>query len=131
MSFPLRLQFLSLPPSDAVTTWVRLHFGSLERFSNRIEGCQVWIEKLMTRRRKNWLYRVHARLTVPGEELVVISQPAEEDVATAIRHTFETTRRELEKSERRRHPKPGAHPHPRARSGKARAARNGQRMTNG
>ncbi len=108
-NFPLQVQFLSLPPSEAVEARVRERFEALERFSSRIQKCHVWIEKPTGHHRKGWLYKVQARLTVPGEEIVV-SQPAEEDVDVAIRNAFDATRRKLEDHERRLRGRLKSHP---------------------
>jgi len=121
MTFPLQIQFHSLSPSEAIETKVRDHFERLERFSDRIQKCHVWIEKPTGHHRKGWLYKVQARLTVPGEE-IVISQPAEEDVGAAIRNAFDATRRKLEDHERRLRGRLKSHPRRRARSAAGGAA---------
>jgi ribosomal subunit interface protein len=115
MTFPLQIQFLSLSPSEAIETTVRDRFESLERFSDRIQKCHVWIEKPTAHHRKGRLYKVQARLTVPGEE-IVISQPAEEDVGAAIRNAFDATRRKLEDHERRLRGRLKSHPRRRGRA---------------
>ncbi len=115
MTFPLRIQFLSLAPSETIETKVRDRFERLDRFSDRIQKCHVWIEKPTGHHRKGWLYKVQSRLTVPGEEIVV-SQPAEEDLGVAIRNSFSATRRKLEDYERRLRGRLKAHPRRRGRS---------------
>ena len=114
-NFPLQVEFLSLPPSEAIETRVRDRFEGLKRFSDRIQKCHVWIEKPTGHHRKGRLYKVQARLTVPGEE-IVISQPAEEDVGAAIRNAFDATRRKLEDHERRLRGRLKSHPRRRGRA---------------
>lgn len=122
MAFPLHVQFVSLPHSDAVEEKVRQKFEALERYSDRIHKCQVWIEKPMGHHRKGRLYEMQVRLTVPGEELVIVDQPPEDDVSIAIRNAFDAIRRKLQDYERRKHARARAHPRRHARSGQAESA---------
>lgn len=119
MAFPLQVQFVSLPHSEAIEAKIRQKFESLERFSNRIHTCQVWVEKPMGHHRKGRLFEIQARLTVPGEELVIVDQPPEDDVSIAIRNAFNAIRRKLQDYERRHSARAGAHPrrHPRSERG--------------
>jgi len=117
MAFPLHVKFVSLPHSNEVEEKVRRKFESLERYSDRIQTCQVWIEKPMGHHRKGRLYEMQVRLTVPGEELVIVDQPPEDDVSIAIRNAFDAIRRKLQDYERRKHARVQAHPRRHARSG--------------
>ena len=115
MPFPLQIQFVDLPPSDAVAAKIRKKFGSLVRFSTGILACHVWVEKPMGHHRRGLLYEVQVRLVLPGEELVVVAQPPEEDVHVAIRNAYDALRRKLQDYERRQRAKAQAHPRRRAR----------------
>jgi ribosomal subunit interface protein len=115
MPFPLQIQFLELPQSDAVEAKIRQKFEGLERFCGRILSCHVWVEKPEGHHRKGLLYDVQVRLTVPGEELVIVDQPPEDDVFVAIRNAFEAMRRKLQDYERRHRAKVKARPRRRSR----------------
>jgi ribosomal subunit interface protein len=126
------VKFVSLPHSDAVEENVRQKFEALERYSDRIRGCQVWIEKPMGHHRKGRLYEMQVRLTVPGEELVIVDQPPEDDVSIAIRNAFDAIRRKLQDYERRKHARARAHPRRHPRSGEPEpAARETHEAANG
>ncbi len=116
MAFPLHIQFIELPHSDAVEAKIRQKFEGLERYSNRILTCHVWVEKPEGHHRKGLLYGVQVRLTVPGEELIIVAQPPEDDVYVSIRDAFDAMRRQLQDYERRRRSKVKAHPRRRGRS---------------
>jgi len=116
MAFPLQIQFIDLPPSDAVAVKIRKKFEGLERYSSRILACHVWVEKPMGHHRKGLLYEVQARLILPGEELVVVAQPAEEDVYVAIRNAYDALRRKIQDHERRQRDRVLAHPRRRTRT---------------
>ncbi len=117
MPFPLQIQFLELPQSDAVEAKARQKFEGLERFCDRILTCHVWIEKPLGHHRRGPLYDVQVRLTVPGEELVIVDQPPADDVFVAIRNAFDATRRKLQDYERRHRAKLKARPRRRSRPG--------------
>jgi ribosomal subunit interface protein len=74
----------------------------LERYSDEIQRCQVWVEAPHGHHRQGRLHEVRIRITVPDEELAVDDQPREEDVNVAIRNAFDAVRRQLEDYTRRR-----------------------------
>jgi ribosomal subunit interface protein len=119
MPFPLQVHFIDLPPSDAVAAKIRKKFEGLERYSNRILACHVWVEKPLGHHRKGLLYEVQARLVLPGEEIVVVAQPPEEDVYVAVRNTYDALRRKIEDHERRQRGRVQAHPRRKARTEQA------------
>lgn len=98
----LRIIFLDMSSSEAVEGKIRERATDLERFSERIEKCQVWVHGPNRHHRRGRLFDVRIRLSFPGEDIVVGSQPREEDVHVAIRNAFDAARRRLEDRERRR-----------------------------
>ncbi|MGH9367094.1 MAG: HPF/RaiA family ribosome-associated protein [Thermoanaerobaculia bacterium] len=116
MPFPLQVQFLELPRSDLLEAKIRKKFEGLERYSASILACHVWVEKPLGHHRKGLLFDVQVRLTVPGEDLIIVAQPPEDDVSVAIRNAFDAMRRRLQDYERRRRARLKAHPRRRART---------------
>jgi len=74
----------------------------LDRYSDEIQRCQVWVEAPHGHHRQGRLCDVRIRITVPNEELVVENQPPDDDVHVAIRNAFDAARRQLEDYARRR-----------------------------
>ena len=114
----LQIHFLDMEPSEAIEARVRRWADRLARYSSDIQNCQVWIQSPHGHHRKGYLYGIHIRLTVPGEEIAVELQPAQEEVHLSIRKAFDAARRKLEDYERRRRGKVKAHP--RARGDRSR-----------
>jgi ribosome-associated translation inhibitor RaiA len=104
--------------SEAVEAKLRDRADHLSRFSPDIQKCEAWISSPHGHHRKGKLYGIRIRLTVPGEEIDIVMQPAEEDVYVAIRESFDAARRKLEDYERRRRGKVKSHP--RAKSDRTR-----------
>ena len=84
----------------------------LERYSDEIQRCQVWVEAPHGHHRQGRLYDVRIRLTVPDEELVVHDQPRDDDVQSLVHRL-----------RRRAPPAPGLHAAAPARRRPAFAAR--------
>ena len=114
----LQIHFLNMPPSEAIEDRVRHWADRLTRYSDAIQNCQVWIEGPHGHHRKGYLYAIRIRLTVPGEEIAVDLQPAQDEIHLSIRKAFDVARRKLEDYERRRRGKVKAHP--RARGDRSR-----------
>ena len=106
----LQIQFLDMEPSEAIEARVWKWADRLARCSDDIQKCQVWIQSGQGHHRKGFLYGVRVRLTVPGEEIAVDLQPAQEDAHLAVRKAFEAVRRKLQDYERRRQGSVKAHP---------------------
>ena len=107
---PVQVHFLDMERSEAVEAKVRDRADDLSRFSSDIQKCDVWIASPHGHHRKGRVYGVRVRLTVPGEEIDIDLQPAEEDVFVSIRESFDAVRRKLEDYERRRRGKVKTHP---------------------
>ena len=102
MTIPLEVSTRGIPLSDAIDAKIRQRVAGLERRSKHMLRCEVWIEAAHRgHHRKGPAYGVRVRLIVPREELIVESQPAQEDVYVAIRQAFDAARRQLQDYERR------------------------------
>ena len=107
---PLQIHFLGVSGSDAVVARIRERVEHLSRFSPDVQKCEVWVASSRGHHRNGSLYEIRIRLTVPGNEIDVDQQPAEEDVYVAIRESFAATGRLLEDFERRQRGDVKAHP---------------------
>jgi ribosomal subunit interface protein len=86
--------------SPAIEARIREKAAELERFSDRITGCRVIVEKEHRHRHKGDLFRVRIEIDVPGKELAVTHtgprDHAHEDIYVAIRDAFNAAVRRLE-----------------------------------
>jgi cold shock CspA family protein/ribosome-associated translation inhibitor RaiA len=102
--------------SPAIEARIREKATELERFSERITGCRVLVEKEHRHRHKGNLFRVRIEIDVPGKELAVTHtgprDHAHEDVYVAIRDAFRAAVRQLEDHVRERGGKVKAHEAP-------------------
>jgi cold shock CspA family protein/ribosome-associated translation inhibitor RaiA len=92
--------------SPAIEARIRQKAAELERFSDRITGCRVIVEKEHRHRHKGNLFRVRVEIDAPGKELAVTHtgprDHAHEDVYVAIRDAFRAAVRQLEDHVRER-----------------------------
>ena len=102
MKIPLDITVLGMEPSESVDAKVRQRALGLERYSRRILRCEVWVKAEHGHHRKGPFYGVRVRVTVPNQEILVESQPPQQDVYVAIREAFDAARRNLEDAERGR-----------------------------
>ena len=113
MQRPLEIRFRQMDPSPAIEARIRAKAAELERFSERITGCRVIVEKEHRHHHKGNLFRVRIEVDAPGKELAVThSGPrdhAHEDVYVAIRDAFRAAARLLEDHVRERGGKVKAH----------------------
>ena len=113
MQRPLEIRFRQMDPSPAIEARIRQKVGALERFSDRITGCRVTVEKEHRHHHQGNLYRVRIEIDAPGKELAVTrSGPkdhAHEDVYVAIRDAFDAAVRRLEDHVRERRGKVKLH----------------------
>jgi ribosome-associated translation inhibitor RaiA len=121
MKIPFQLHFLDMPRSEAVEAKIQRKVQGLERYSGRIQRCEVWVESPHGHHRKGRLYAVRARLTIPQEEIAVDLQTPQEDVSVAIREAFDALRRRLQDSQRRRRGSVKAHPRAQSDASRRRA----------
>ena len=71
MQRPLEIRFRQMDPSPAIEARIGKKAAELERFSDRITGCRVTVEKAERRHRQGNLFRVRVEIDVPGKELAV------------------------------------------------------------
>jgi cold shock CspA family protein/ribosome-associated translation inhibitor RaiA len=95
MQRPLKITARDFALSDAFEAEIREKAAGLEDYYNRITGCDVTVEAAIDHHRKGGPFEVRIRLTVPGRELVANRQ-FEEELAVAIRESFDAIRRQLE-----------------------------------
>ncbi|MDC3958873.1 HPF/RaiA family ribosome-associated protein [Polyangium jinanense] len=103
MKLPLQITFRDMPSSESVAREVREKAEKLDEVYGGIMGCRVAIEPESRRRHQGNVYRVRIDMTVPGEELVVGGESAEEphqrayeDVYVAVHEAFDGARRLLQ-----------------------------------
>lgn len=95
MKLPLQIVFRDFPQSEAVEAAIREKAEKLEQFFDRIMGCRVTAGLVQKHPHQGRLHYVRIDLTVPGAELVVNRDKAE-DIYVAIRDAFDHARRQLE-----------------------------------
>jgi ribosome-associated translation inhibitor RaiA len=99
LDFPLQIQFRDIDRSDAVESSIWTYAEKLGRVSNRIVSCHVVISAPHRRQHNGRIYHVQIRLHVPGEQIVISSEPelngAHEDVHIAVRDAFAAAQRQL------------------------------------
>jgi ribosomal subunit interface protein len=105
MQIPLQISFRNMDPSPAIEARIREKAAKLERFHDRIIGCNVVVEAPHRHHHKGKLYSVRVDISVPGKDIVVDrAKPldhAHEDVYVAIRDAFNAAARRLEDHNRR------------------------------
>jgi ribosomal subunit interface protein len=113
MQRPLEIRFRQMDSSPAIEARIRQKAAELERFSERITGCRVIVEKEHRHHHKGNLFRVRVEIDAPGKELAVthsgLRDHAHEDVYVAIRDAFRAAVRQLEDHVRERGGKVKAH----------------------
>jgi ribosome-associated translation inhibitor RaiA len=93
MQTPLQITFRHLQPSAAVEARVREHVERLERFHQRIMGCQVTVEAPAAHRHNGAPFNIKVALSLPGAEINVHSERTDDtahaDVYVALRDAFD------------------------------------------
>ncbi len=102
MNIPPQINVRGVDNAAEVEGKIRERVLRLERYSDEIQRCQVWVQAPHGHHRQGRLCDVRIRITVPNEELVVENQPRDDDVQVAIRNAFDAARRQLEDYARRR-----------------------------
>jgi ribosomal subunit interface protein len=92
MQTPLRITFRHLQPSPAVEARVREYVERIERFHDRITGCQVIVEAPAAHRHKGAPFNVKIALSLPGAEINAHSERTD-DVYVALRDAFDIVKR--------------------------------------
>jgi cold shock CspA family protein/ribosome-associated translation inhibitor RaiA len=96
MQRPLKITSRDFPLSEAVEAEIGQKAAALDTFYERLSGCEVTVRApALKHHHKGGPFLVEIRLTVPGRELIVDHQEAEE-ISQAIREAFDAARRQLE-----------------------------------
>jgi cold shock CspA family protein len=101
MQVPLQITMQGFEHSAALEADIRLHAQKLERFHPRVVSCRVTVEEMRRHHRQGRQFSVRIDLRVPGDEIVVNLDHAE-DVHVAVRDAFDSARRQLEETIRER-----------------------------
>lgn len=116
MSIPLTITFRDLEPSAAAEDFIRTWVSKLETVYDRIERCQVTIERPHQHHHQGQRYHVRVTVAVPGPDIEVTRDHAldgaHEDLYVAIRDAFRAARRQLEDHARRQRADVKAHAEP-------------------
>jgi cold shock CspA family protein/ribosome-associated translation inhibitor RaiA len=101
MQLPLKIRLRDITHSEALEGLIREKASWLESFSDQIIGCRVVVEGPVRHHRKGGPYTVRIDLGVPGEDIVVNRQAAD-DPYVAVQEAFDAARRKLQDHVRRR-----------------------------
>ena len=120
MNIPLQVTFHNTPHSDVIEAAIHDEAAQLEQFFGNIMSCRVVIDVPHRHHKEGNLYNVRIDLKVPGKELAVSREAAEQTdmrhLRLAIREAFDEARRQLEDHARQIRGQVKAHePVPRAR----------------
>ena len=101
MKAPLRIDSRNvvLPPS--ISKRINRRAAKLERVFDRITSCRVTIDSPSGSPRKGGQFNVRLELAVPGNQIVINRHHAE-NLAVAIRESFDAAQRKLEAYSRKR-----------------------------
>lgn len=106
MPIPLEITFHQMRPSAAIEARIREKAEKLERFCDRIIGCDVVIEAPHAHHHKGRLHHIRITLHLPGQQITVNREHhdnhAHEDLFVALRDGFDALQRQLEDQVRRR-----------------------------
>jgi cold shock CspA family protein/ribosome-associated translation inhibitor RaiA len=96
MQRPLKITSRDFALTEPVEAEIRRKAEGLDNYYQRLSGCEVTVEApAIKHHRKGGPFTIRIRLTVPGKELEVDHQNAEE-ISAAIREAFDAARRVLE-----------------------------------
>ena len=107
MPFPLDVRFRDMELSPALESFAHRWAAKLANVYDRIERCEVVIERPHQHQRQGQHVHVRVTLAVPGPDIVVSSDHAldgaHEDAYVAVRDAFRAARRQLVAHARRSH----------------------------
>jgi ribosomal subunit interface protein len=95
MQTPLQLTIRDVDHSEALETHIRAKVEKLEEFSKHIMSCHVVVEVPHKHHHQGKQFNVRIDIGVPGSEIVVNRDHAE-DVYVALRDAFDAAKRRLE-----------------------------------
>ncbi len=95
MQSPLRLTIHGIDHSEALEMHIRTKVEKLEKFFDHITSCNVTVEMPHKHHQQRKQFNVRIDISVPGNEIVVNRDHAE-DVYVALRNAFDAATRQLE-----------------------------------
>ncbi len=95
MQRPLKITARDFTLTAAIEQQIRDRVAALERFDDRMSGCEVAVEGHVGHHRHGGPFKVRVRLTVPRGEFEV-NRHSDDDLAVAIRDAFDAARRRIE-----------------------------------
>ena len=108
MQLPIQIVFRDLPRSDAIEAAIHEKATRLDRYYDHIMSCRITVATIQKHKHQGKLFNVRVDLTVPGSEIVVNRDDAE-DIYVAIRDAFDHARCRLEDFARRQRGEVKAH----------------------
>lgn len=102
MQIPLQITIRDMEHSDALETHIRDKVNKLEEFFNHIMSCRVVVEMPHKHHRQGKQFNVRIDIGVPGSEIVVNRDHAE-DIYVALRDAFDAAKRQIEDYARKLH----------------------------
>lgn len=95
MQTPMQITIRDVDHSEALEARIRAKVEKLEEFFKHITSCRVVVEVPHKHHHQGKQFNVRIDIGVPGGEIVVNRDHAE-DVYVALRDAFEATKRQLE-----------------------------------
>ncbi len=95
MQTALQITVRDMEHSEALDQHIREKVAKLERIYARLMGCRVVAERKDRHKQQGSQFSVRVDLTLPGKEIVVTRQHAE-DAYVALRDAFDAAKRQLE-----------------------------------
>jgi ribosomal subunit interface protein len=95
MQIPLQITIRDMEHSDALETHIRDKANKLDEFFDRIMSCRVVVEMPHKHHHQGKQFNVRLDIGVPGSEIVVNRDHAE-DVYAALRDAFDAAKRQIE-----------------------------------
>ena len=95
MQVPPQITIRDMEHSDALEAHIRDKVNKLDEFFDRIMSCRVVVEMPHKHHHQGKQFNVRLDIGVPGSELVVNRDHAE-DVYVALRDAFDAAKRQLE-----------------------------------
>jgi hypothetical protein len=111
MSFPVRITYRGLEPSESLNRLIREEAAKLEKFFDGIVGCRLLVERQYGHHHAGSPYHVRLNVVVPGSDLAIVTEPSDDVAppgnetlqrAAIVRDTFRRARRRLREYARRK-----------------------------
>ena len=95
MQLPLQITIRDMDQSEALEQHIRAKAQKLDEFFDHIMSCRVVVEMPHKHHHQGKSYNVRIDIGVPGDEIVVNRDHAE-DVYVALRDAFDAAKRQIE-----------------------------------